>query len=180
MRYAFESWVSPEPPPVIPVRRHTARVKAEAAYTPAEEDLSAFPFSEDMRELEESLSLGLEDVAGNAGADYAAYAELELYQSQTAAYENVQPQADEGKWDDLALSVAEYVLVHLRDMQHPLSQELEKQRRAADEYYRDNRAMAVQIRQLLDEREQLAQSLAQCQQELTRYHNVMGNLFLRS
>jgi hypothetical protein len=161
--YAFETWSGPTEP------ANSEPAAPESGI--AEPSLSSL--AEELRSLEESLSFDLDEVFANYHPDLADHA---LAEDQSPLADTV---SNEGQWDELARLVADHVLVYMQEMQHPLQTELAKMRRTADEYYRDNRAMAVQVRQLLDEREQMLRALGSYEMELSRYRNLMGNLYLR-
>jgi hypothetical protein len=137
-----------------------------------EHNPQAFPFSEDLRELEASLAMGFQEGMANFQA-------AEPPPSGTETAEAYPAVPDEARWDELARVVADHVLTYMQEADNPLRSELERQRRAADEYYRDNKAMAEQIRQLIIERERLTQALQAFEMESARYRHVLGNLYLK-
>ncbi len=153
MRYSFESW---------------AGMNGNAASSASGQ---SFPFTEDLQELEESLSMRFGEVMGN----YRREAEM----AEDTAEASDPTLADNARWDELAQQVAEHVLSYLSEVQHPLRKELEKTRLEADEYYRDNKAMAAQIRQLMAEKEHLQRALSLYEFEVARYRGVLGNLYVK-
>jgi hypothetical protein len=145
--YSFESWSS-------------------LSEAPEEDIRKTFPFSEDLKALEESVPFGFSE--GMAGFERP---------EPPRAPEPVMP--DTAQWGEIARIVADHVMNHMTELQHPLQTSLDKSRRQADEYYRDNRAMAVQIQKLLSEREQMAHALRSYELEIARYRNLLGNLYLK-
>lgn len=149
-----------------------------------EELRRSFPFSDDLQELEASLSMKLDDVMG----DYrpAPPPTHPSWERENSAWENVLPQpglGDEARWDEMADGIAkaaaEQVIAHLAEVQNPLQAEIEQVRQEADELYKDNKAMAAQIQQMLGEREQMLRAISAYELELTRYRSLVGNLYLR-
>ena len=159
MHYSFESWAD--------------WAGGAGSQTPSDATSEAarqsFPFSDDLSELEESLAMGFhEGMAGFSGV-----------RENPPSAEPVSHPADDAHWDALARAVAEHVLSCLAETQTPLKTELDKFRRQADEYYRDNRAMAVQIQRLLSEREQMNHALRAYELELARYRSLMGHIYFK-
>lgn len=155
MHYSFESWKDPSDPG-----------------EPIPEAGQEFPFSEDLQELEASLSMGLEEsLSGYRPASDSTHSPVQDLLSQTIP--------DESRWDELAKVVADHVTLYLEELQNPLQAELARMRRIADEYHRDNRAMADQIRRLIAEREAMRRTLEAYERELTHYRPVLGNLHIR-
>jgi hypothetical protein len=157
VRYSYESWASPP-----------AETPSEPESPPLEQE-SRFAFSEDMKELEDSLSMGFSEG---------------MYAYQQARQLNPQAISPEGlpevpHWDALARIVADHVLAYLKSEQEPLVQENATLQRQIEEYQRDNRAMALQIQHLLDEKDQLQQSITAYQLELSRFRPMMGNMHLK-
>ncbi len=145
MQYSFDLWNQPVP---------------AATNEPAHRD---FPFTEDLAELEASLSM-----------QDAAWDEPEAWSS---------PQTDEPAgpveedWDQLAEVVAAHVLAYMQGVQS--QDEIERWQKLAEEYREDNRIMARQVRELLKEKEQLTRRLAGYEIELARYRPLAGNLHIK-
>lgn len=153
MPYSFESWRDAENQDEQEIHRE-------------------FPFSEDLKELEESLSMGLSDVIGEADAGY-------FNDTPLPSEAGPLPVPDEARWDELAKAVADHVITYMQEVQNPLYGELERQRRVAEEYLRDNRVMARQVQDLISEREELRRRLQAYELEVMRYRPVLGNLHVR-
>ena len=146
---------------------------SEATETPASSDTSdavpgesPFPFLDDLKALEDTLSLDLEE---------GLEAFREYQQSQQAALD--EPMSGESDWDELARLVADHVLAYMLD--NPLQIELNQLRAKMDEYYQDNRKMAEHVHRLMEENEQLRVSVSACELEVARFRNLAGNLYLK-
>lgn len=167
MDYAFESWAGSSSAAQAGPDSNPAKKRDTA-------DAQLGALSDDLKSLEESMSMTLDDVL----ATFQPEPDAEARRAENAEVLS-ETLPNEQNWDELARMVADHVLVYMQEAQHPLQIALEKMRRTADEYYRDNRAMAVQIRQLLDEREQMIRAMGAYEVELDRYGNLLGNLYLR-
>jgi hypothetical protein len=169
VRYSYESWGNspsdaPEP--------------ADSSSGNEIENESRFSFSEDLKELEESLSMSFAE-------GMQAYHRLRAEQSGDPAWaeattETVSPSLSEDlQVDAFARVVAEHVLASLHTTSDPIQQEMEHLQQKANNYYHDNRAMAAQIQRLLVEKEQLQQAITAYQLELSRFRPLVGNLHLK-
>ena len=69
--------------------------------------------------------------------------------------------------------------VLLTQMQQPLQSQVDKMWKIADAHYQDNKALAQQIQQLLQEREQLLSTLHAYEIERSRYQQLFGNIYLK-
>lgn len=145
MQYSFDLWNQPVPP---------------AASEPPPRD---FPFSQDLAELEASLSM--QDAAWDEPQDWAP----------SEAPEPAGPVEEE--WDQLAEVVAAHVLAYMQGVQS--QDEIARWQKLAEEYHADNRVMARQVRELLKEKEQLTRRLAGYEIELARYRRLAGNLHIK-
>ncbi|HEY9745857.1 MAG TPA: hypothetical protein V6C99_06525 [Oculatellaceae cyanobacterium] len=121
MQYAYENWAT-----------HNRPMEQERRIV---EDLSAPPLSEDLRELEESLSMRWEDAEVQGAAHAKEQALLQL--------------------------------------------QLEKLWHIADRHFQDNKALSAQVQSLLQEREQLKSALLAYELEVSRYRQLVGNLYLK-
>lgn len=151
------------------------------------ESAQSFPFSEDLKELEASLAMSFaESMAARRQAEDAL---LDANRTATVAEEPaaLDSQQTDAAWAamtaqvaaQVSADVAEQVAVHLEQVDSPLRKELAQQRRLIDEYYRDNRLMAEQVRQLLQERERLTQLVQAYEMDKIRYRHLLGNLYFR-
>ena len=157
MQYSYEHWAN-QPP--------ESKENSESSTAP---ETQSFPFVEELKELEESLSLGLDD-------GLEAYRQYQQAR-QAVSWEVVDEAPPESDWDELAKLVADHVMAYMSE--NPLQAELDKMRSQMDEYYRDNRMMAEQVQRLLDENELLRRSMNNCELEVSRYRHLVGNLFLK-
>jgi hypothetical protein len=157
LQYSYEHWANQPTDP---------KENSEPSAAP---DVQSFPFAEELKELEETLSLGLDD-------GLEAYRQYQQAR-QTETWEEVDEAPPESDWDELAKLVADHVLSYV--MENPLQAELDKMRSQLDEFYRDNRIMAEQVQRLLDENDQLRRSMNGCELEVSRYRHLVGNLFLK-
>jgi hypothetical protein len=166
LQYSYEHWAD-QPP------ESSEGKGVDASGLPLEGQ--AFPFAEELKELEESLSLGIED-----GMEaYRRYQEARQQEALAGGVGNAweDEATDESDWDALAKLVANHVLSYVMD--NPLQAEVDKLRAQMDELYRDNRIMAEQVQKLVVENDQLRQATGACEVELARYRPLMGNLFLK-
>jgi uncharacterized circularly permuted ATP-grasp superfamily protein len=160
LQYSYEHWAN---------QPSDSKEQSDASVN---HQVQSFPFVEELKELEETLSLGLDD-----GLEaYRQYQEARQSE-QSETWEAVDETIPESDWDELAKLVADHVLSYVMD--NPLQAELDKMRAQMDEYYRDNRVMAEQVQRLLDENDQLRRSMNACDLEISRYRHLVGNLFLK-
>lgn len=127
----------------------------------------AFPFVEDLKVLEESMSLNLTE-------GLAAYREHQGLRSLKTAGLHT-PEAPD--WDDLAKQVADHVVSYLAETTG-LS-EAEHWQARNDALYEDNRAMAEHVQRLVEENELLRNSVSVCELELAHFRHLLGNLYLK-
>lgn len=163
MQYSYEHWAD-QPP---------ESSESKGTNDPASlQEGQSFPFAEELKELEESLSLGIDD-----GMEaYRRYQEARQ-QSLQSEEEWTEPSADDSDWDALAKLVASHVLSYVMD--NPLQAEVDKLRAQMNELYRDNRTMAEQMQRLVSENDQLRQAAGACELELARFKPMLGNLYLK-
>lgn len=140
LQYSFDLWNQTQP-------------EAPAAGKP-----EAFPFSEDLAELEASLSMP----------------EPHWPSDGEAPPSGILP---EEEWDQLAEVVAAHVMAYMQDVQ--AQDEIVRWQRLAEEYHADNRVMARQIQELIEQKDQLTRQVAGYEIELARYRKLFGNLHLR-
>ena len=136
MQYSFNHWHDRERDPA------SDTAAGETDLAPGSQ---AFPFSDDLEELERTLSMSLAE-------------------GMAARYRLAEPTAapEDDDWQDWARTVAGYVLSCLEKEQAPiraeidaLQQQVEEARQQAEAYLRDNRLLAQQIQTLQNEREEL-------------------------
>ncbi|MCE3234356.1 MAG: hypothetical protein K0Q50_536 [Vampirovibrio sp.] len=160
MQYSFERWTRDE-------SDLTEAMEALSEPLPVEQVVQPFPFSEDLRELEASLSLDLEEgldaFQQHRQSGFAASAE-ELHHGNS-------------DWDELAKLVAEHVMAYMAES--PAQTELDMLRAKLNEYYADNRSMADHVQRLVEENEALRISVSACELELATFRNVIGNVYLK-
>jgi hypothetical protein len=165
LQYSYEHWADPPP-------ESSEAKRADDVASPQE--AQSFPFVEELKELEESLSLGIED-------GMEAYRRYQEARQQEPLLDQDEwddaPAADESDWDALAKLVANHVLSYVMD--NPLQAEVDKLRAQMDEMYRDNRLMAEQVQRLVTENDQLRHAAGACELELARYRQLAGNLYLK-
>lgn len=168
MRYSYESWGAspidtPQSQPTQPERE------------------THFSFSDDLKELEASLSMNFTEGMSLyqktiMASRFSSKSTHVVAREQTP--DKLSP--DEARqWDEMARTVAEHVLQEMQATQSLHRKELNALRQRTEAYYQDNRAMAMQIQRLLAEKEQLQTQLGNCQVELSRYRPVLGNLHLK-
>lgn len=161
MQYSYERWANdmPEPP-------ETVESSASSSVFASVQEEQPFPVSDDLKELEETLSLDLEE-GMEAFRQYRQSQHVQGHESGSG----------DSDWDELARLVADHVLAYMLD--NPFQGELNQLRGKMDEYYQDNRKMAQHVQQLVDENEQLRVSVSACELELARFRNLAGNLYFR-
>jgi hypothetical protein len=163
LQYSYEHWAD-QPP-----ESSESKGTDDPALSP---ETQSFLFAEELKELEESLSLGIDD-----GMEaYRRYQEARQQSLQSEPEWN-ETSVDDSDWDALAKLVADHVLSYVMD--NPLQAELDKLRAQMGELYRDNRIMAEQVQRLVAENDQLRQTTGACELELARYRHMMGNLYLK-
>lgn len=164
MQYSYERWANDMPESSEAVE--TATSSAAAAVFASGQEEQPFPVSDDLKALEETLSLDLEE----------GMEAFHQYRQSQHAQEN-ETVSGESDWDELARLVADHVMAYMLD--NPFQGELNQLRGKMDEYYQDNRKMAQHVQQLVDENEQLRVSVSACELELARFRNLAGNLYFK-
>jgi hypothetical protein len=123
----------------------------------------------------DNLKILEEDISFDLKEGMEAYRQYRHTESEPVEiYDTISPESD---WDELAKVIADHVLGYM--VHHPVQNELNQLRGKIDDYYRDNRAMAEHIQHLVLENHQLRVSVSACGLEAQRYHNVLGNLYLK-
>lgn len=166
MQYSYENWLNEQPKasgPEMPTQVSEGRVSV------AEPPAQSFPFAEDLQALEKDLSLGLEE-------GLQAYRQHQNLQTGLWREEGLKP-SDEAHWEDLAKLVADHVLAYMLD--NPLQNELQELKTQNKQYYKDNRAMAQQVRKLVDENDSLRKALNIAEKELATYHRLAGGFYVK-
>jgi hypothetical protein len=165
MQYSYESWLNQplESFEAVDSKENASQTQALGADQVAEN----FPIAEDLKVLEQDLSLGF-DEGLQAYRQHQAHSQVGLGLSDSV---------EQAHWEDLARLVADYVLAHVLDS--PLRQELQDLRLRNGEYYQDNRLMSEQVRKLVDENAQLRNALHQAEKELRHFHPVAGGLYVK-
>lgn len=131
-------------------------------------DEQSFPFSQELKVLEDSLPLNWEE-------GVLAYRQHQGL-SRVGA-ENLQSNGVEPGWDELARQVADHVVSFMAEAKGQT--ELDHWQSRTDALYSDNRIMAEQVQRLVDENDQLRASLSAAELELARHRHLMGNLYLK-
>ncbi len=161
MQYSYERWANEGPD--MSETTETLEPSDASDAMPGE---NPFPFSDDLKALEDTLSLDLEEGL-EAFRQYRQGQQTELYE----------PVSSESDWDELARLVADHVLAYMLD--NPLQIELNQLRAKMDEYYQDNQKMAEHVHRLMGENEQLRVSVSACELDVARFRNLVGNLYLK-
>lgn len=164
MQYSYENWLNEQPKTPI------METAADSAVSVAEEpSAQSFPFTEDLRVLEKGLSLGLDE-------GLQVYRQHQHLQTGLWREEGLKP-SDETHWEDLAKLVADHVLAYMLD--NPLQNELQDVKSQNKAYYKDNLAMAQQVRKLVDENDTLRSALGKAEKELASYHKLAGGFYVK-
>jgi hypothetical protein len=165
MRYSYESWLNQ---PLKSVEATDSKENASQAQAlDADHAAENFPFAEDLKVLEQDLSLGF-DEGLQAYRQHQANPQVGLGGSDSV---------EQAHWEDLARLVADHVLAQVLDS--PLRHELQDLRLKNEEYYQDNRLMSEQVRKLVDENAQLRNALHQAEKELRHFQPVAGGLYVK-
>lgn len=169
MQYSYERWLNKPPEEDI---ESVAGNEPEQVPHEAVTDRSSqnFPFAEDLKVLEQNLSLGF-DEGVRVYRQHQSQPQAGLGRSETAL------SAEEAHWEDLAKLVADHVLAYMLD--NPLQNELQDLRRQNSFYYKDNLLMTEQVRKLADENDGLRKALSQIEKELASFHQVAGGFYIK-
>lgn len=117
MQYSYESWASVNAEPVA----------------------ASLPISDDLQELEASLTMDWDEVIAASQAKAART-----------------PQTEQA-----------------------LREQLERLWKVADTHYQDNKMLAAQVQDLLNEKARLQAMLHAYELEVSRYRHLLGNLYLK-
>ena len=178
LQYSFDLWNQPAPPDLPAETEQTAQ--------------AAFPFSRDLEELEASLSMNREVAAQELQWHYGeerwpdeappAYPQAPDF--SVGPGPEIPPEASgpapAQEWDELADTVASYVMAYMQTSTQPAThEEVHRWQAMAQEYHADNRLMAAQLQRLLSEKDELTRRLAGYEIELARYRSIAGNIYLK-
>ncbi len=158
MQYSYERWV------------HNVAEMADSSDVAEDLPVQEAVQPAELKTLEQQISLNLEE-------GMQAYRQ---YQGGTQAglwREEAQSGSDEAHWDGLAKLVADHVLAYLLD--NPLESQLQELRLKNEEFYRDNRTMAEQVRRLVEENDGLRRSLLKAERELATFHKLGGSFYIK-
>lgn len=136
---------------------------------------NAFPFSEELKVLEESLSLGLEE-GMEAYREHLTQRSSRL-DEDTNSEVTVSEADAQSAWDELARQVAGHVVAHLAETS--LAAELDQSYALVERLYEDNRIMATHVQRLMEENEKLRHSLVESEAALARHKPLLGRLYLK-
>ena len=158
MQYSYERWL-PNTSEATESPQATLEPPVVAPTQPIE-----------LKKLEQTIPLNLED-GMQAYRQHQGGPQAGLWREESASG------GEADQWDGLAKLVADHVLAYMLD--NPLQNQLDELRLKNDEYYRDNRAMAEQVRKLVEENEHLRHSLSKAEKELAHFQKLGGSFYLK-